>query len=169
MAPRWDSDVRGVAIVLIALLALVGPASGAEWGAIVPAVSTMDGVRAQYGGPTRTENQKLEGYDTTSWIYEGAQAPTGMSRMVVEFGLLQAGGFQRGLVRALRLEPHPGIFTRDMVLTGWGLPTAFSKQGGNDSFFYKEGLLVVFDKEAWSAVSMVFTPPQPSDQALPSR
>lgn len=161
--------MRRTAVVVIAVLALCGAAAGAEWGAIVPGTSTMEAVRAQYGGPTRTETQKVEGYDTTSWIYEGTQAPTGITRMVVDFGLLQAGGFQRGIVRSLRLEPHPFIFTRDMILTGWGMPTAFSKQGGSDSFFYRDGLLVVFDKDAWSAVSMVFTPPQPSDQVPPSR
>ena len=155
--------------MVIALLALCGSAAGAEWGAIVPGTSTMETVRAVYGGPTRTENQKVEGYDTTTWIYEGTQAPTGITRMVVDFGLLQAGGFQRGIVRSLRLEPHPFIFTRDMILTGWGMPTAFSKQGGADSFFYRDGLLVVFDKDAWSAVSMVFTPPQPAGQVPPSR
>jgi hypothetical protein len=161
--------VRRLALALLALLALGGPVVAAEWGTIQPASSTMDSVRAYYGGPTRTETQKVDGYDTTSWIYEGAQAPTGMTRMVVDFGLLQAGGFQRGVVRSFRLEPHPGIFTRDMILTGWGRPTGFSKEGGTDSFFYEDGLVVIFDKEAWSAVTMVFTPPQPSDQAKPSR
>src|SRR5206468_12776938 len=97
-----------------------------------PATSTMEGVRAQYGGPTRTEGQKVEGYDTTSWIYEGAQAPAGMTRMVVDFGLLQAGGFKRDVVRSFRLEPHHGVFTRDTILTGWGRPSGYSKEGGSD-------------------------------------
>jgi hypothetical protein len=158
-----------LAVALIAVLTLGDAATGAEWGTIVPATSTMDSVRAQFGGPTRTETQKVEGYDTTSWIYEGAQAPAGMTRMVVDFGLLQAGGFQRNLVRSFRLEPHPGVFTRDTILTGWGRPTGISKEGGNDSFYYEEGLVIVFDKEAWSAVSMMFTPPQPGDRAKPSR
>jgi len=161
--------VRRLAPALLALLALCGPVAAAEWGTIQPGISTMDGVRGYYGGPTRTETQKVDGYDTTTWIYEGTQAPTGMTRMVVDFGLLQAGGFQGGLVRSFRLEPHPGIFTRDMILTGWGRPTGLSKEGGTDSFFYEDGLVVVFDKESWSAVSMVFTPPQPSDRAKPSR
>ncbi len=168
-APRWGSDVRLVlAAALLAALAAV-PAAAADWGAISPATSTMEGVRAQYGGPTRTEGQKVEGYDTTSWIYEGAQAPAGMTRMVVDFGLLQAGGFKRDVVRSFRLEPHHGVFTRDTILTGWGRPSGYSKEGGSDSFYYEEGLVVIFDKEAWSAVSMVFTPPQPSGRATPSR
>jgi hypothetical protein len=161
--------VRRLVLALLAWLALVGSATAAEWGAIQPGASTMDSVRAQYGGPTRTETQKVDGYDTTTWIYEGTQAPSGLTRLVVDFGLLQAGGFQRALVRALRLEPHPGVFTRDIVLRGWGRPTGVGKEGGADSFFYDDGLLVIFDKESWSAVSMLFTLPQPSEQAKPSR
>ena len=161
--------MRRLVLALLAWLALAGSATAAEWGTIQPGTSTMDSVRAHYGGPTRTETQKVDGYDTTTWIYEGTQAPTGLTRMVVDFGLLRAGGFQRATVRALRLEPHPGVFTRDAVLTGWGRPTGVGKEGGVDSFFYEDGLLVIFDKEAWSAVSMLFTLPQPSDQAKPSR
>ncbi|HEY3099296.1 MAG TPA: hypothetical protein VGL14_10335 [Methylomirabilota bacterium] len=161
--------MRRLALALLAWLALVGSATAAEWGAIQPGTSTMDSVRAQYGGPTRTETEKVEGYDTTTWIYEGTRAPTGLTRMVVDFGLLQAGGFQRAVVRALRLEPHRGVFTRDAVLAGWGRPTGVSKEGGSDSFFYEDGLLVIFDKDAWYAVSMLFTLPQPSGQAKPSR
>ena len=161
--------MRRLALALLAWLALAGAATAAEWGAIQPGSSTMDSVREQYGGPTRTETQKVDGYDTTTWIYEGAQAPTGLTRMAVDFGLLQAGGFQRATVRALRLEPHPGVFTRETVLTGWGRPTGVGKEGGADSFFYDDGLLVIFDKEAWSAVSMLFTLPQPSEPAKPSR
>ena len=161
--------MRRAAAVLIVLLALCAPAAAAEWGGLIPATSTRDSVRAQYGPPTRMETQKVEGYDTTTWVYEGAQAPTGMTRLVADFGLLQASGFKPGALRSFRLEPHPGVFTRDTVLAGWGRPTGVSEQGGNDSFFYEDGLVVVFDKEAWSAVSMVFTLPRPSDPAKPSR
>ena len=161
--------MRRLVLALLAWLALAGSATAAEWGTIQPGASTMDSVRAHYGGPTRTETQKVDGYDTTTWIYEGTQAPTGLTRMVVDFGLLRAGGFQRATVRALRLEPHSGVFTRDAVLTGWGRPTGVGKEGGVDSFFYEDGLLVIFDKGAWSAVTMLFTLPQPSDQAKPSR
>ena len=169
-ASRWGSDLRRLAAAIVALHALVaGSAAGSEWGTITPATSTMESVRAQYGGPTRTDNQKIESYDTTSWIYEGAEAPMGMTRMVVDFGLLQAGGFRRDLVRSFRLEPHRGVFTRDTILTGWGRPTGVNTDGGGDSFFYEEGLVVIFDTEAWSAVSMVFTPPQPADRAKLSR
>jgi hypothetical protein len=159
---------RVLAGAFLAVLVVV-PARAAEWGTIIPAASTMDTVRAQYGGPTRTETQKVETYDTTNWIYEGAQAPVGMSRMVVEFGILQAGGFRRDIVRTFRLEPRPGVFTQGTILKGWGRPDGISKEGGADSFFYNEGLIVVFDKEAWSAVSMVFAPPQPGERGKSAR
>ena len=168
-ALRSGSEMRALVTAALMVLGACAPVAAAEWGTITPGASTMDTVRAQYGGPTRTETQKVEGYDTTSWVYEGAQAPTGMTRMVVDFGLLQAGGFQRSLVRAFRLEPHRGVFTRDTVLAGWGRPTGFGKEGDNNSFFYADGLLVIFDKDAWSAITMVFTPPQPTDAARSSR
>jgi hypothetical protein len=162
--------MRRSALVLILLSLLSTPAAGAEWGTIVPASSTMDSVRAVFGAPTRTETQKVGGYDTTTWVYDGEKAPTGMTRLVVDFGLLQADGFKPGVVRSFRLEPHRGVFTRKAVLDGWGRPTGVSNEGGTDSFFYEDGLVVIFDKEAeWSAESMVFTPPQPSHQAKPSR
>jgi hypothetical protein len=160
--------MRRVAAVVLTVLALCAPAMAAEWGTIVPGVSTMDTVRAQYGGPTRTQTQKVDGYDTTTWIYEDAQAPTGITRMTVDFGLLQARGFERSIVRSFRLEPHPHVFTREAVLNGWGRPTGVSKEGGTDSFYYEDGLVVIFDKEAQFAVTMVFTPPQPSDRAKSS-
>ncbi len=161
--------MRRAAALVLTLAALVAPASAAEWSTIIPAVSTMESVRAFFGGPTRSETQKLDHYDTVRWVYEGAQAPTGMTRMVVEFGMLQAGGFKRDVVRTFRLEPNPGVFTRDTILRGWGRPDGHSKEGGTDSFFYSEGLLVVFDKESWSAVTMTFTPPQPATGGRPSR
>jgi hypothetical protein len=147
----------------------VTSAGAAEWGTIVPATSTTENVRAQFGGPTRTESQKIEGYDTTTWLYEGAQAPAGITRMIVDFGILQANGFRRDVVRSFRLEPKPGVFTRPTVLTGWGSPSGVRTEGGAESFFYEDGLVVVFDKEKWSAVSMMFTPPQPRSPAQPPR
>jgi hypothetical protein len=160
---RWGTDVRRLWVAsLLLTLAWAPVARAAEWGTIVPAVSTMETVRAQFGGPTRSESVKVEQYDTQRWTYEGAQAPTGMQRMVVDFGLLQAGGFRRELVRTFRLEPRPGVFPRLSVINGWGRPDLVGTEGGVDSFVYEEGLIVVFDKEGASATSMVFTPPQPS-------
>jgi hypothetical protein len=160
--------VRRIAAVLLALFALARPAVAAEWGGITPGTSTMESVRARYGAPTKTQTQKVESYDTTTWIYEDAQSPTGMTRMTVDFGLLQARGFAPNVVRSFRLEPHPGVFTRETVLTGWGRPTGVNKEGGADSFYYEDGLLVTFDKEAWSATTMLFTPPQPSGRVKSS-
>ena len=51
---------------------------------------------------------------------------------------------------------------------GW-TPEDARKEGGSDAFFYEDGLVVTFDKEAWSAVSMVFTPPQPNAPARSPR
>ncbi|MGH7645524.1 MAG: hypothetical protein ACREMR_08045, partial [Gemmatimonadales bacterium] len=66
-----------------------------------------------------------------------------------------------------RLEPNPGVFTQDTIVKGWGRPDGIRKETGNDSFFYNEGLIVIFDRDAWSAVSMVFTPPQPGERKPP--
>ena len=160
--------MRGLLVVAI-VLAVVAPAGAAEWGAIVPATSTMESVRAQYGGPTRTTTQKTDNYDSTTWIYEGAQAPRGLIRMTVDFGILQANGYRRDLVRSLKLEPKPGVFDRRIVLAGWGAPDRAGTQGGVDVFFYAEGLVVTFDKAGRHAESMLFMPPQPLEPAPPSR
>ena len=69
-------------------------AAASEWGTIVPGTTTMEAVRAQYGGPTKTETQKTDNYDTASWMYEGVQAPVGLLRMVVDFGILRAAGYR---------------------------------------------------------------------------
>jgi hypothetical protein len=147
----------------------VAPAHASEWGTIVPGTSTMETVRAQYGGPTKTEAQKLETYETSSWIYDGAQAPRGLTRMVVEFGLLQAGGYRRDIVRSFKLEPKPGVFNRKIVLAGWGAPERVGKQGESEVFVYAEGLVVIFDKTGLNAQTMLFTPPQPLEPGKPSR
>jgi hypothetical protein len=149
-------------LLLSGLLVLAGPARAAEWGTIVPGESTMDAVRARFGSATRAVAEKVQGYDTSQWIYEGARAPAGMKRMVVDFGLLTAAGYRREVVRALRLEPKPGIFTRAQVLRAWGEPTRFTPEGQiPPSLFYEIGLLVSFDRAGENAESILFTPPQP--------
>ena len=150
-------------------VALPVAALASEWGTIIPGTSTMDGVRAQYGGPTKSETQKTDNYDTTSWVYEGAQAPVGLLRMVVDFGILQASGYRRDVVRSFRIEPKPGVFHRRMVLAGWGAPERVGKQGETEVFYYAEGLVVMFDKEGFDARMLVFTPPQPIEPGKPSR
>ena len=162
--------MRPLPTVAIAAVALaVAPAAASEWGTIVPGTTTMEAVRAQYGGPTRSETQKTDNYDTTMWLYEGAQAPVGLIRMVVDFGILHAGGYRRDVVRSFRIEPKPGIFHRRIVLAGWGAPDRVGKQGDVEVFYYADGLVVMFDKEGFQAKTLVFTPPQPLEPAKPSR
>ena len=154
---------------MLALAVAIVPAAASEWATIVPGTTTMDAVRAQHGGPTRAETQKTDNYDTTTWLYEGAQAPVGMRRMVVDFGILQAGGYRREIVRSFRIEPKPGVFHRRIVLSGWGAPDRVGKQGDAEVFYYADGLVVIFDKEGLQAQLLVFTPPQPIEPGKPSR
>jgi hypothetical protein len=150
---------------VLALLAVVllAPARGgaAEWGRIEPGVTTVEQVRSRYGLPTKQAQLKVEGYDTSQWVYELGQAPIGLVRMTVDFGLLTPDGYKPSLVRLLKLEPKPLVFGRRTVLEGWGVPDGVSHQEGLLTFFYKAGLFVVFDKEGASATSMLFSPPQP--------
>jgi hypothetical protein len=159
---------RLLAAVFVVLWAGV-PAGAADWDAIEPGVSTMETVRAQLGGPTRTETQKIDSYEVATWTYDGAQAPKGTDKVVVEYGLLRAGGFRREVVRSLRLEPKAGVFTRLIVLQGWGVPDRAGKDAGFESFYYERGLVIIFEKDGWSAKSLTFTPPQPTDAARPPR
>src|SRR5262245_19085576 len=100
-----------VALVLLLVLApLAAPVGAADWGTISPGTTTMDQVRAQYGGPTRATTQKADNYDTAQWVYEESQAPVGMVRMIVDFGLLSEGTYRPNIVRSFKLEPRPGVF-----------------------------------------------------------
>ena len=75
-------------VLLLALLVLrSAPAPAEEWGGIEPGVTTVDAVRSRYGAPTKETHAKVEGYDTLQWVYEGAQAPGGIQRMTIEYGL----------------------------------------------------------------------------------
>jgi hypothetical protein len=161
--------VRRLLLVVMVALALPLAALASEWGNIIPGTSTMEAVRGQHGGPTKTETQKTDNYDTTSWLYEGAQAPVGLLRMVVEFGILQAGGYRRDVVRSFKIEPKPGVFHRRIVLSGWGAPERVGKQGDAEVFYYADGLIVMFDKEGFDARTLVFMPPQPIEPGKPSR
>ncbi|HUF93568.1 MAG TPA: hypothetical protein VMR23_14415 [Candidatus Limnocylindria bacterium] len=155
--------MRAAIVVVMLVCALAAPAAASEWGGLVPGATTMDEVRARYGGPTRTDAQKTDGYDTASWTYEGAQAPTGMKRMVVDFGLVDAGQFRRDVVRTFRLEPNLGAFDRRTILAGWGPPTRSGREADGDVFIYAEGLIVHFEKDNFRPRLMMFTPPQPLD------
>jgi hypothetical protein len=157
---------RGLLLALV--LSLAGVAHAAEWNAIRPGASTQDDVRAQFGQPTRVTSQKVEGYDTGQWLYEGAQAPRGASRLTVDFGILTPQGYKANVVRAMTLIPKPGIFTREAVLTAWGQPEGAKTEGGVPSILYHSGLIVMFDKEGNDAISLTFTPSQ-QPSAAPGR
>ena len=156
--------MRLFAAVVLASLTLLAPAAAAraaDWGTIVPGKSTSESMRAVYGPPTKSQAQKVEGYDTTQWVYEGAQAPPGILRLTVDFGLLTAAGYQKDVVRSFRLDPKPGVFNRSLVLDGWGTPAKVGRDGEFEIFVYEQGLLVYFDKEGRIAQALIFTPPQP--------
>ena len=148
-------------VVLIAL-GVITPsrAVASEWGLITPGTSTTATVKAQYGDPTRISPGKLEGYDTVQWLYEGPQAPVGMTRMTVDFGLLTPSGYRKDVVRTFRLEPKHEVFNRKLVVDGWGPPAQVGKEGDLEFFLYAEGLLVYFGKDENEVLSMIFTPPQ---------
>lgn len=151
------------ALAALALAAtLPAVAAAAEWGTIVPGQSTIESVRARYGTPTATVQEKIEGYDGQKWSYEGSQAPVGMQRLVVDFGLLTPAGYRGDLVRSFRLEPNPGIFERRAVVQGWGIPDRVGRDGEREVFFYEEGLIVYFDPGGENAQAMLFVSPQPA-------
>jgi hypothetical protein len=135
-------------------------AEAAEWNAVRPGESSQAAVREQFGQPTKVSSQKIEGYDSAQWVYEGGQAPRGMVRVTVEFGILGPQGYRADVVRVLRLEPRPGIFPRATIVMGWGLPERTGKEKDADVFFYESGLLVHFDKDGRHAQTMTFMPPQ---------
>ncbi|HET7341193.1 MAG TPA: hypothetical protein VFL90_07000 [Methylomirabilota bacterium] len=157
--------MRARALVAAATLLLAAAASAlaAEWGLIQPGVSTTQTVRGQYGAPTRMTREKIENYDTEKWIYEGEQAPAGIVRLSVDFGLLRDNKYRADLVRAFELEPHGSTFNRGIVSNGWGVPDRVGHQGDADVFLYKDGLLVYFTPDGWNVRLMVFTLPQPRD------
>src|SRR5262249_9790675 len=83
---RW---LGGLALVLTLLVAAPVAARAASWGGIEPGVTTLEQLRERYGAPSKETKEKTEGYDTTTWIYEGAKAPVGMIRMTVDLGMLK--------------------------------------------------------------------------------
>jgi hypothetical protein len=151
-----------------ALLALAPPARAADWGGIEPGVTTAEQVRERYGAPTLESKRTLEGYDTSEWVYEGRQAPAGLVRMTVDFGLLTPSGYHPVVVRVLRLDPKPFIFGRDTILDGWGVPDQVGVKDEREMFVYRSGLVVTFDKSGTVATGLYFTVRQPGSQAGPA-
>ena len=152
--------MRGFFSALGLVVLLAAPVSAADWGQIKPGVTTQTEVRSRYGAPSRETPQKVENYDTLQWAYEGPQAPTGIMKLIIDFGLLTPSGYKKEVVRTFRLEPDHDIFNRKLVVDGWGLPSRVGKEGGLAFFLYEEGLLVYFDKDGKEATVMIFTPPQ---------
>jgi len=150
---RWLALILG--LVLVASVA-----HAAEWDTIRPAESTQEAVRAQFGQPTKVTSRKVDGYDSTQWLYEGAQAPRGLAKLTIDFGLLTPQGYKPQIVRVMELLPKPGVFTRQTVTLGWGVPQGIKTEDGIESVFYQTGLIVRFDKDGWLVTSLVFTPPQ---------
>jgi hypothetical protein len=161
--------------LLVAVLLTPGPAAALGWGGIEPAVTTLPQVRERWGAPTRETRAKEEGHDTIQWVYEGEAAPRGMSRMTVDFGLLQPDGYKPQLVRALRLEPKPQIFGRQTAAEAFGAPDRVGTVDGVEVLVYTSGLVVYFNKDGTSAAVLLFTPPlrglegaAPSGGSVPS-
>lgn len=152
--------IRLIAAVLGLALAVPAASCAASWGGIEPGATTVEQVRERYGAPSKETKQKTENYDTTTWIYEGPNAPGGMNRMVVDFGILKPDGYKPDLVRVFVLEPKPTIFPVQTVVDGWGRPSVAGDEGGHPTILYEAGLVVMFDKEGLWAESMTFTPPQ---------
>jgi hypothetical protein len=150
-----------VVAALAIVVALASPVAAAEWREIKPGETVITEIRTRFGPPSKETTQKIEGYDTTQWVYEGARAPTGMQKLTIDFGLKTASAYNKDVVRTFTLEPKHEVFNRRLVLYGWGPPDRLGKQGDSEFFLYREGLLVFFDKAGEQAVTMTFTPPQP--------
>ena len=154
--------------LLLVLMLFAAPAAASDWGGIEPGVTTIDQVRDRYGKPSKETRPKIEGYDTLQWVYDGDQAPAGIARMTVDFGLLVAGGYKPNLVRIFTLEPKPSMFGKSTVIQGWGIPDAIAdNKDGTSTLIWKDGLLVQFDKEGKDSISMIFSMPQPIEPPAP--
>jgi len=164
-ARLWDikgmRSIRFIAAILGLALALPAAACAAGWGGIEPGETTLEQVRERYGAPSKETKQKIDTYDTVTWIYEADKSPAGINRMVVDFGILKPDGFKPNLVRVFVIEPRPTIFAVQTVVDGWGTPTATGDSNGYPTIAYEAGLVVVFDKQSLWAESMTFTVPQP--------
>jgi hypothetical protein len=160
--------VLRLVVALLLAAGLAGPlaagrlpaAHAAEWGQIRPGTSTRETVRARFGEPTQVDRTKEQGYDLEDWVYEGAQAPVGMIRLVVHYGLLTDGAFKPEVVRGFRLEPKRGSFNRKLIIDGWGAPDRQTQQDNEQVLLFRQGLLVYLHEDGQARL-MVFSLPQP--------
>src|SRR6059036_2826839 len=92
-ARLWDiKGMRRIRLIVAMLgltLAVPEAACAASWGGIYPGETTLEQVRERYGPPSQETKQKVDSYDTMTWIYEAGKAPEGINRMVVDFGILK--------------------------------------------------------------------------------
>jgi hypothetical protein len=149
-------------VLLLALLLVAWPAAASEWGGVEPGVTTLEDVRTRYGQPSKETRAKVEGYDTIQWLYEAERAPAGMLKMTVDIGLLVQSTYKPNVVRLLTLQPKPGIFGKETVVSGWGIPDGLGDNpDGTISMFWKDGLIVTLDKQNENSILMIFSLPQP--------
>ena len=95
--------LTGVLTLVLGLsLTVPGWSWASSWGGLEPGVTTQAQVRERYGAPSKETKQKVEGYDTTTWVYEGNKAPVGMARMTVDLGILKPDGFKPDLRARVR-------------------------------------------------------------------
>lgn len=158
------AGARAVSIAGLIVLGAATLASAAGWGGITPRETTRREVEVRYGRPTR-ERQVTEGTLTgAEWTYSGDRAPKGLDRMVVGFGLVREGGFAPDVVRSLTLYPKPRVFTALELMAGWGKPDAIGsdEETGRMMLRYDaKGILIVLDRSAQWAETIVFAPESP--------
>jgi hypothetical protein len=53
------------------------------------------------------------------------------------------------------------VFGKSTVVQGFGVPDNVVRQNDQETYFYKSGLIVTFNKEDTEAVILNFMPPQP--------
>ena len=165
-APGWSRAHWMLGLALAAVLLAGTRDLGAEsWGGLTPGETVRAGVEALYGRPSRERSLIEEGRTVAEWTFTGAQAPRGLERMVISFGLMAGGGFVPDVVRAVTLYPKPHVFALRVILGGWGSPDAIGTEeaSGRPTFHYRSrGLLIILDKTGSWAELLLFGPRLPA-------
>lgn len=150
--------------ICLVVAGLTAPADAESWGGITPGETTRREVEARYGRPSRERTVTEEGRTAAEWTYAGVQAPRGLDRMIVSFGLLRPPGFAPDVVRGLTLHPKPRVFTLQAITNGWGVPEAVGTEQatGRSALRYDaKGLLIVLDRTGQWAEVLVLAPERP--------